>query len=125
MSGIIADCKNEDAVNGDSSDSVYVREARRKLYGSVAVISDVSAREGTDNGDMRHDECYKLHDGIAAARIKEQRDVQTDADGKRYVSLGDGNCRHVHVIQADEHDGEFHQRLKEAFSPLCHDLSVE
>ena len=69
---------------------------------------------------MRHDEYCKSHDGIAAARIRGQRVVQTGIDGKRYVSLGDESYRPVRVTQADEHGGGFHRRLEEAFSLPYH-----
>mgnify|MGYP003577617962 CR=1 FL=1 len=74
---------------------------------------------------MRHDEYCRSHVGIAAAQIKEQRGVQTDAGGTRYVSLDDGSYHHVRVIQVDERGGEFHRRLAEAFSLPFHDLSAE
>lgn len=73
---------------------------------------------------MRHDGYCKSHDGTAAARIREQRVVQTGADGKRYVNLGDGSYRLVRVTQADEHGGGFHRKLEGAFSLPYRDLSV-
>lgn len=125
MSEIIVGCRSEDAVNVGSSDSVCGREERRKTYDNAAVISVVSVHEGTDSGDIHRDEYCRPSVGIVEARIREQHGVPRGTGGRRYVSQGGGNCRHVHVIRADEHGGEFHRRLAGAFSLPFHGLSDE